>query len=90
MTSPEADDKASEGTWALALLALVPTICLTFLTDLATFWYVTAWVFWGLSALLLAAGWAEVVRHGARGATGWTMCTFAHGILAWQAAHLVT
>ncbi|MGK5641940.1 hypothetical protein ACSNOK_27030 [Streptomyces sp. URMC 126] len=85
------DDKASEGTWGLALLAIAPTACLTLLTDSpGTFWYAVAWVFWGLSAALLTAGWTEVVRHGARGATGWTTCALTHGVLVLQAVHLIT
>ncbi|MFI0737197.1 hypothetical protein ACH4PU_03645 [Streptomyces sp. NPDC021100] len=83
------DDKASEGTWALPLLAVIPTVCLTFVTDPSTAWYVIAWVFWGLSAVLLAVGWTDVVRHGARGATGWTTCAIAHGVIGWQVAHLL-
>ncbi|MEU9303881.1 hypothetical protein [Streptomyces sp. NPDC048269] len=80
---------AGESTWALPLLTLVPATAIRQFTDHSTPWLVISWVSCALSAVLLAAGWATVTRHGMRGPFSWAVCVFAHAVFAVQLIWLV-
>lgn len=78
-----------ESTWSLPLLALAPAAAISQFTDRSTPWLVISWVCCALSAVLLAAGWAAVSRHGMRGPGSWVMCILAHAVLAAQLIWLI-
>ncbi|MGC5346976.1 hypothetical protein PZB75_29965 [Streptomyces sp. AM 4-1-1] len=80
-TSPRA---ATEGTWALPLLTLVPLAVITLLTELSTPWLVISWILCAVAALFIVVGWVSVFRHGMRGAGAWGMCILVHAVWAWQ------
>lgn len=75
---------ATEGTWALPLLALAPVAAIRLLVEPSTPWMVISWVLLSVSALLVAVGWVTVFRHGVRTPGVWSMCILAHAVLAWQ------
>uniref|UniRef100_A0AAU2JPK9 Uncharacterized protein n=1 Tax=Streptomyces sp. NBC_00049 TaxID=2903617 RepID=A0AAU2JPK9_9ACTN len=80
---------ASEGTWALPLLTLVPAAALRYFTEPSTPWIVISWVCCALAAAFLAAGWITVFRHGMRGPSAWFTCILAHAVLVTQVIWLV-
>ncbi|MEU4208697.1 hypothetical protein AB0F13_01620 [Streptomyces sp. NPDC026206] len=82
--------KASEGTWGVPLLALVPVPLIRFLTGLSTPWLVAAWSVLALVAVLTVVGWMSVVRGGVRGAKGWGACVLLHAGIALQVVALVS
>ncbi|MBZ6476208.1 hypothetical protein [Streptomyces griseocarneus] len=86
---PASDGKASEGTWGVPLVLLIPVPLIRYLSDLSTPWLVTAWILLALVAVLTVAGWVSVVRHGRRGAKGWGTCLLLHVGLALQVTALV-
>ncbi|MGR4884630.1 hypothetical protein ACIPUC_35200 [Streptomyces sp. LARHCF249] len=89
-TNSTARTRASGGsTWALPLLALAPAAAINQFTDRSTPWLVISWVCCALSAVLLAAGWSTVFRHGMRGIGSWVMCILAHAVLVAQAMRLI-
>ncbi|MGH3309569.1 MAG: hypothetical protein ACRDP3_03130 [Streptomyces sp.] len=90
MSDTSVSNKATEGTWAVSLLALAPSVAVRLFTGMSMPWLVIAWVFCTLSVVLVMVGWVVVFRHGARGAAGWGTCALAHAALAWQLAALGT
>ncbi|WP_328951358.1 hypothetical protein OG778_30400 [Streptomyces sp. NBC_00184] len=75
---------ATEGTWALPLLALVPIALITLLTELSTPWLIVSWILFGAVVILVTAGWVTVFRHGMRGSSAWGMCVLVHAALVWK------
>lgn len=88
-TTKTSADGATEGTWAIPLLLLVPVAIIGIFTDLSTPWCVASWVMWGLAAALTVVGWIQVFRYGVKRASGWSTCIPLHCVLIWQAAHLI-
>ncbi|GAA2955483.1 MULTISPECIES: hypothetical protein [Streptomyces] len=84
MTDTASPRTATEGTWALPLLALVPLALIGLFTEFPTPWLVISWVICAAVVLLAAAGWVTVFRHGMRGASAWAMCILVHAVLIWQ------
>ncbi|MEU6082764.1 hypothetical protein [Streptomyces sp. NPDC047108] len=89
MTDTSISRTATQGTWALPLLALAPLAAIRLLTELSTPWLAISWVFCILSVLLVAAAWTTVFRHGSRGIGTWGTCILVHAVLAWQLIALV-
>ncbi|MFJ4006363.1 hypothetical protein ACIPWL_23335 [Streptomyces sp. NPDC090023] len=89
MTDTKSPRLATEGTWVLPLLALAPLAVLGLLTEHSQPWLAISWGLFALSALLMAAGWASVFRHGTRGTAAWGTCFLAHAVSAWQLISLV-
>lgn len=81
---PPRDQAATEGTWAMPLLALAPAAAIRLFTGLSTPWFVMFLLFCALSAALLAAGWNAQLRHGTRGTGVWVTCVLAHLVLVIQ------
>lgn len=84
MTDTTHTRTATEGTWALPLLTLVPLALITLLTELSTPWLVVSWILFGAVVLLVTVGWVTVFRHGMRGSSAWGMCVLVHAVLVWQ------
>ncbi|MEV3932900.1 hypothetical protein [Streptomyces sp. NPDC049944] len=84
MTDTTSPRTATEGTWALPLLALAPLALIGLLTDLSTPWLVISWVLCAAVVLLMGAGWVTVFRHGMHGSGAWGMCVLVHAVLVWQ------
>ncbi|GLW13899.1 hypothetical protein Stsp01_06420 [Streptomyces sp. NBRC 13847] len=80
---------ATEGTWAIPLLVLIPVAVIGMVTDLSTVWRVVSWIMWSFAAVLTLVGWIQVLRYGVKGARGWSACVLTHCVLVWQMAHLV-
>ncbi|MFK0223694.1 hypothetical protein ACIQWN_36605 [Streptomyces vinaceus] len=89
MSEEAAENVATEGTWAIPMLVLLPSGLIVIITDLAADWRIGAWIFITLAALLLAIGWIQAVRGGIRRATGWTTCLAVHFVLTWQVVRLL-
>ncbi|WP_447038344.1 hypothetical protein [Streptomyces sp. DSM 118878] len=85
-TSPRA---ATEGTWALPLLALAPLAAIKLLADSSTPWLTICWGLFSLSIVLVAVGWATVFRRGKHGPAAWGTCILVHAVLTWQFISLV-
>ncbi|MFF3978399.1 hypothetical protein ACWGNF_20540 [Streptomyces sp. NPDC055808] len=76
---------AARAMWALPLVALAPLATIGILTEEPSpGWTVVSWVLWALSAVLVAAEWAVVIRRGTREPAQWAMCVLVHAVLAWQ------
>ncbi|MFK0101994.1 hypothetical protein [Streptomyces sp. NPDC091040] len=84
MTVTTSPRTATEGTWALPLLTLVPLAVITLLTGLSTPWLVVSWILCAAAALFIAVGWVSVFRRGMRGAGAWSTCILVHAVWAWQ------
>ncbi|MFF3289284.1 hypothetical protein [Streptomyces sp. NPDC003023] len=89
MTDMTPSRTATEGTWMLPLLMLAPVVAIRLLTDLSTPWQVISWSLCGASLVLLAVGWAAVVRKGSRRPAAWGYCLVAHVVLVWQTVSLL-
>lgn len=89
MTETDSPRTATEGTWALPLLALTPLAAIGLLTEPSTPWLTLSWILFALAALLAAVGWVAAMRHGTRGPSAWGTCILAHAVLAWQLITLV-
>lgn len=92
MTDPKSTTRtgtAGGSTWALPLLPLAPVAAINQFTDRSTPWLVISWVCCALSAVLVAAGWSAVSRHGMRTAGSWVMCILAHAVLVVQLIRLI-
>jgi hypothetical protein len=80
---------ATEGTWALPLLALAPLTAISLLANTDGLWLTLSWVLFAVSVLLVANGWATVIRHGTRGSAAWGACIVVHAALIWRLISLV-
>ncbi|CAL9504080.1 hypothetical protein [Streptomyces sp. enrichment culture] len=90
MTETQSPHAASEGTWALPLLVLIPlTVLRMFADPSAGPWPVLGWCLIALAVLLLAAGWATAFRHGSRRRGAWGTCLLVHAALVWQTVLLL-
>ena len=89
MTDTMSPRAATEGTWALPLLALAPVALVRLFTESSTPWLAASWVLLALSAVLMAVGWSTVLRHGTRTGGTWATCLLAHGAFVWNAIALV-
>ncbi|MFE2849919.1 hypothetical protein ACFXJO_02135 [Streptomyces lavendulae] len=89
LTGATPRNTATEATWAIPMLMLLPSGLVIILTDLSAPWFVTASAIVGLAAILVVAGWIQAKRNGLRQATGWSTCVATHLVLAWQVARLL-
>ena len=89
MTDIKSPRTATEGTWALPLLVLAPLTAIRLLVEPSTPWLTISWGLFALSLLLVAIGWATVLRRGARGSAVWGTCILVHVVLVWQLISLV-
>ncbi|MEJ1200650.1 MULTISPECIES: hypothetical protein [unclassified Streptomyces] len=89
MTDTMSPRAATEGTWALPLLALAPLALVRLLTEPSTPWLAASWGLLALSAVLMAVGWSAVLRHGTRTGGAWATCLLVHGAFVWNVIVLV-
>ncbi|WP_055531681.1 hypothetical protein [Streptomyces graminilatus] len=89
MTGTKPLQAATEGTWALPLLALAPLTAIRLLAAPSTPWLTISWAIFALAVLLVAIGWTTVFRRGMREFAAWVTCVLVHAVLAWQFISLV-
>ncbi|MBT2543791.1 hypothetical protein J7E99_24605 [Streptomyces sp. ISL-44] len=88
MSDTRSPRTATEGTWGVPLLVLAPPAVIRLFAEPTGAWLIACWALWILAAVLVAAGWVAVARHGSRG-RAWGTCLLVHAVLAWQLALLL-
>ncbi|KRD18962.1 hypothetical protein ASE41_19510 [Streptomyces sp. Root264] len=89
MTDTVSPRAATEGTWALPLLALAPLTAIRLLADPSAPWPIISWGIFALAVSLVAIGWAAVFRHGMGRPAARGTCILVHVVLVWHFISLV-